>query len=454
MKSLRSIGATAVALAVVTACSSAGGSGDGATASGKGAGDTVTVTVAYNVNGDFPEPKSVLEAAKKGFESANPTITVELQPQVAPDDQFHTKMALTLKAGSNVPDVIYYPPQFVDGDAKAGYLSPLDDELATWQEWEQFAASTRDGLKNADGKTYSVPFSANTMGIWYSKSVLSTAGITVPWQPKSWDDLLEAAQKIAESNPDTIPVHLYAGKASGASDSTIKSFRPLLHGTGKSLFADGKWQPADDDFEAAWAFMRELYAKDLTAPKSDVLSPNIWANIGPWMKNGELGFVIDGNWMSYNWIEGGPSEWPEWGDELGIAAIPSRDGGDPVSVGLPGPGLVRAAKSKQPEAAMKFIQFATNKENSQLYAMNSGQLAVRADVAADPAYAESPTISEFTTALEYASYVPMSEAAARIEALLADINEKVALGSLSPADAAKQYNDEVPKIAGVENFAS
>src|SRR4029077_6339724 len=141
--------------------------------------------------------------------------------------------------------------------------------------------------------------------------------------------------------------------------------------------------------------------------EADVLSPNVWSFIGPWMQDAHLGFVLDGNWMSFAWIDGGPNEWPEWSDRLGIANVPTQNGEAPgaVTMALRGPVFVQAADSDSPDLAMQFIQHVANEQNSLSFAVNAAQLAVRNDVAADPEYADRPTVMEFTDMLQYAQYL-------------------------------------------------
>lgn len=443
--------ALAATLALVAASSAANGA--------RAQSDNQTITVAYNATGDFPEPAATVQAAAASFEAANPGVTVDLQEEIASDEDFHTKIQLRLQSGGDVPDVIYYSPNWLDADAAAGYLSPLEDDLAEWPDWEaQFPEAVRAGAVSADGSTYGVPMSANDIGIWFNRDVFEAAGLPADWQPESWDDLRAAAEAIKESVPDAIPMHLYAGKASGITDAILKTFQPLLYGTGDVLydFDTNLWQPAGQGFLDVMTFLSDVYADELTAGDADVLSPNVWSFIGPWMQNTELGFVLDGNWMSFAWIEGGPNEWPEWSDRLGVAMVPTQDGQDPgrVTMALRGPVFVRADESDQPDLAMDFIEWLASEENSLGYALNSSQLAVRDDVAADPAYADRPLVSEFTDMLQYAQYLPLTEENARVELLLADLIERVALGDLSPPDAVAEYNDQIAELVGADNFAA
>lgn len=453
----RTVSKALISVGVALAAMAASGAVSGPARAGS-EDEPQTITVAYNATGDFPEPAATLEAAKASFEAEHPGVTVELQQEIASDDDFHTKIQLRLQSGGDVPDVIYYAPTWLDADAAAGYLAPLDEGLAAWDDWEtQFPEAVRVGAASADGHVYGMPMSANDIGIWYNRDVFAAAGLPEDWQPESWADMRAAAEAIQENVPDAIPMHLYAGKASGITDAILKTFQPLLYGTGDALFDfdTNQWQPAGQGFLDAMTFISDAYADDLTADDADVLSPNVWSFIGPWMKDAQLGFVLDGNWMSFAWLEGASYEWPEWSDRLGIAMVPTQEGQDPgrVTMALRGPVFVRSADSDSPDLAMQFIEHLANKDNSMSFAVNSSQLAVRNDVAADPAYADRPTVGAFTDMLQYARYLPLTEENAKVELLLADLIERVALGDLSPEDAVSEYNDQIEDLVGSDHYA-
>jgi len=40
----------------------------------------------------------------------------------------------------------------------------------------------------------------NNVGLYYDKAILTKAGIKLPWQPKTWQDIITAAQAIKKPN--------------------------------------------------------------------------------------------------------------------------------------------------------------------------------------------------------------------------------------------------------------
>ncbi|WP_426996008.1 extracellular solute-binding protein [Pseudarthrobacter sp. N5] len=72
--------------------------------------------------------------------------------------------------------------------------------------------------------------------------VLQKAGVAVPWRPKSWAEILDAARKMKAADPGVVPFNMYAGKGAGEA-AVMQSFYELLCGTGSTLYGedDKKW---------------------------------------------------------------------------------------------------------------------------------------------------------------------------------------------------------------------
>ncbi|MBV8933001.1 MAG: extracellular solute-binding protein, partial [Kutzneria sp.] len=173
-----------------------------ATACGSSTANANTIKIVYRVYSDFPQMDDFMKSVKKEFEAANPGVTAQLDPITALDD-YVTKVQLMQRSPSTAPDVLFEDSFYVNADAAAGYLLPLDDRLKSWPDWnQQFIDATKQAGMAADGKTYAVPMSTDTRGLWFNKTVFTRAGLPTDWQPKTWDDVLAAARRIKETQPD------------------------------------------------------------------------------------------------------------------------------------------------------------------------------------------------------------------------------------------------------------
>ena len=71
--------------------------------------------------------------------------------------------------------------------------------LNEWEDWDKYLDGTKAAVKGTDGKIYGIPVSTDSRGIFYNKKVLEKAGYSIPWQPKNWAKIVEAARKIEET---------------------------------------------------------------------------------------------------------------------------------------------------------------------------------------------------------------------------------------------------------------
>lgn len=210
-----------LAAATLTACG--GGSGSDS--------DTIKVSFKQSTDNKVKVMDDYLAAMKKKFEKAHPGKKVEFVPIKAPDAEYYTKLQQMLRSPRTAPDLVYEDTFLINSDIASGYLKPLDSYLGKWSDWGQFIGTAKTAAKARDGKTYGVPDGTDTRGLWYDKAILKKAGIEVPWQPKNWDEVLDAARTIKQKVPGVTPLNVYTGKPAGEA-STMQGFQMLLYGTG------------------------------------------------------------------------------------------------------------------------------------------------------------------------------------------------------------------------------
>ncbi|MEU6847809.1 extracellular solute-binding protein [Streptomyces sp. NPDC046716] len=439
--------ATVLLLAAGTLTACGGGSG----------GDANTVKVSYKQSTDNMSkvPDTYLTAMKKQFEKANPGKKVELVPIKAPDAEYYTKLQQMLRSPRTAPDLVYEDTFLVNSDITSGYLRPLDAYLGKWSDWDQFIDTAKSAAKGQDGKTYGVPDGTDTRGLWYDKAVLKKAGIKTPWQPKNWNELLDAARTIKKKVPGVIPLNLYTGKA-GGEQSTMQGFEMLLYGTGDGTAdplydkSSQKWIAGSKAFRDSLSFVETVYKEKLGPDVSDALDPNIGTTVrGELLPKGKIGIDLDGSWLPQDWIEGAGHAWPEWSQKLGLAHMPTRNGQAPGKVSMSG-GWTWAipAKAANPDLAFDFIKTMQTKENARRWYIANSGIAVRKDVAADPAYVKAqPGIEFFTDLVASTHYRPAYPAYPKVSTAIQEAMESVTTGDASVDKAAATYDDQLKTAA-------
>jgi multiple sugar transport system substrate-binding protein len=432
---LPSLLATALAASALTACG--GGSGSDP--------DTVKVSFKQSTDNSIHVMDDYLADIKKQFEKAHPGKKVELVPIKAPDSEYYTKLQQMLRSAKTAPDLVYEDTFLINSDITSGYLKPLDPYLAKWPDWNRFIDTAKAAAKAEDGKTYGVPDGTDTRGLWFDKGIFAKAGLPADWQPKTWDEVLDAARTIRRRVPDVTPLNVYTGKPAGEA-ATMQGFEMLLYGTEDRLYDDSakKWIAGSQGFKDALSFVETVYREKLGPDVSTALDPNIQTIVrGDLLPKGKLGINLDGSWLPQDWLPGSGHEWPEWSSELGLAYMPTQHGQAPGKVSMSGGWTWSVpAKAGNPDLAFEFVKTMQTKANAQKwYVANSG-IAVREDVAEDPAYAKAqPGIKFFTDLVASTHYRPAYPAYPRVSTAIQEAMEGVTTGDVPVEEAAKAYDD-------------
>ncbi|MFD7408030.1 extracellular solute-binding protein [Streptomyces sp. NPDC059866] len=424
------------------------------TACGSGSGsdpDTLKVSFKQSTDNSVKVMDTFLADIKKQFEKENPGKKVELVPIKAPDSEYYTKVQQMLRSPKTAPDLVYEDTFLINSDITSGYLKPLDPYLAKWKDWNQFIDTAKAAAKGEDGKTYGVPDGTDTRGLWFDKGIFEKAGLPTDWQPENWDDVLEAARTIKQKVPGVTPLNVYTGKPAGEA-ATMQGFQMLLYGTNDGttdpLYDDKskKWIADSQGFKDALAFVETVYKEKLGPDVSDALDPNFGTRVrGELLPQGKLGINLDGSWLPQDWLEGSGHEWPEWSEKLGLASMPTQHGQAPGKVSMSG-GWTWAipAKAANPDLAFTFIETMQTKANAQKWYIANSGIAVRKDVAADPAYVQAqPGIKFFTDLVATTHYRPAYPAYPKVSTAIQEAMEGVTTGDVSVEEAAKAYDEEL-----------
>ncbi len=454
MKSKKTIlGASAVALLLVGAVSGCTASSEEATSVNSEA-EQKTIKVSYLVNDGFKQLDDLFNKVKPEFEEKNPGVVVELDPITGTDSDYTTKLSLMHQDPSTQPDVFYQDSFLVRSDVAAGYLLNLDQYVSEWDEWDMFDEGAKGAGQDASGSVYAISMGTDSRGIYYNKPVLEEAGIDLPWQPENWDELMADVRQIKESTGE-IAFNTYSGNGAGEG-AVMQGFFMFLYGTGEDpLFdnASGKWVIGSQGFRDSLAAYETLFQEELAAPVEEAADGNMWQKVlGPWIKDGTVAATIDGSWVPRMWgSAGGDFEWPEYEDEIGVAYMPSQDGGSKVTLSG-GWTLALGSETEHPEEAFAFLTEALNYENALKFYVDNAQIAVRSDVAQDEAYqSANKFVPFFTDLVSSTNFRPATEDYPRISIAVQQATDDIMFGNKTVEEAAAAYDQAVIDIVGEEN---
>ncbi|AXK47173.1 extracellular solute-binding protein [Brachybacterium saurashtrense] len=421
-----------------------------------GSRDPHTIRIAYQQFGSGTIKREWITAAAQEFSEENPELTVQLVPIVASENDYFTKNELLMSSPRTSPDLVYEDSFILLSDMGAGYLQPMTDLIDRFEHWDDIADASKDAVTGEDGEVYGVPITTDTRALWYQREVFAEAGLPEDWQPGSWEEILDAARAIRDSDSEAIPLFLFAGTPQGEKAS-MQGFEMLLYGTGDGTGLYDReaerWILGAQGFIDALGFLRTLFEEDLTATLGQHLDPNIAESIYTTMlPEAKLGILLDGSWISQNWTDSAARPWPEWPDVVGLADMPTQDGSGSGTVTLAGGwGLSIPTHATDRETAFRFLEKLVSTPTLVQYAIADNHITVRADVAEDEEYlGYSPAVEYFTDLLETAYYRPALPAYPEVSSAIQEAMEAVMTGT-SPEAAAAAYDATVTEIVGPEH---
>lgn len=418
--------------------------------------DPGTIRIAFQQFGSGTIKEEWITTAAEEFSVEHPELTVELVPIVASEGDYFTKNELLMSSPRTSPDLVYEDSFILLSDVGAGYLQPITDLAEGFEHWDDIAEASKVAVTGEDGEVYGIPITTDTRAIWFHQEVFAEAGLPADWQPTSWQDILDAARAIRDSDSEATPFFMFAGTPQGEKAS-MQGFEMLLYGTASEGWLydreTKKWIIGSQGFIDSLAFLQTVFEEELTLPPAQLLDPNIAESIyTTLLPEKKLGMLVDGSWISQNWTETGPRPWPEWPEVVSLADMPTQDGDGAGTVTLAGGwGLSIPQHVTDREIAFTFLEKLVSTETLVNYAIADNHITVREDVAADERYqGYSPAVEYFTSILETAYYRPALPAYPEVSSAIQEAMEAVMTGA-SPESAAAAYDATVTDIVGPEN---
>ncbi len=270
-----------------------------------------------------------------------------IDPQIYPDDQFMNVLKAKLATG-DVPDVFAFNPSVKDFGRDQ--LAPLS---GPWVEKVDRTQAVKNGyMWTGDDNVYVAPYgSTSFMGLMYNKEVLDKAGVTLPL--KTYGELVAAAEKIKAIG--VVPLYLPNKEAWTAQINVFagSQYIAMKNPDFAKQVAAGRLKFQDepmlvDMFKRIVEFKNQGFMNDDMASATMPMAEQALAE-------GKAAFVGGGNWLYQDFVK----NYPDKADLISMTPFSWSDDPNDLSVfkGGSGNGLYVPAASKQPEAALDFINF-------------------------------------------------------------------------------------------------
>jgi ABC-type glycerol-3-phosphate transport system substrate-binding protein len=159
----------------------------------------VTITVTGQPPSSQATERKLFDQDVAEFEAANPNIDIEPHEGFMDPKTFSAKLA-----GGQLEDVYYVyftDPATIIARRQAADITEAAKDLPVMKQLQQPLV---DIFKDKNGKLYGLPTANYSMGLLYNKALFARAGLDPDKAPSSWDDVREAAKKIAALGNGTV----------------------------------------------------------------------------------------------------------------------------------------------------------------------------------------------------------------------------------------------------------
>jgi multiple sugar transport system substrate-binding protein len=166
----------------------------------------------------------------KAFIEEYPNVTVDFEPI---NDDYQTKIETMMLAGE-APDVIYGHPKYFQKWASQDLLLDLTDYYNNTPDLfdeDTYATNLYDAF-TYEGKNISTINGADTFLMFYNKDLFDEAGVPYPTSEWTWDDFLNACEKLTIDKDGDGEIDQYAitpGTSQGAIETWMAAFGGELY---------------------------------------------------------------------------------------------------------------------------------------------------------------------------------------------------------------------------------
>jgi multiple sugar transport system substrate-binding protein len=322
--------------------------------------NAVTITFSH---WDPNQLKYAFKPTIAAFEKANPSIKVNVE-QVPYADYF-TKLQTGLVSGT-APDAFVLIPNFIDqyeADHVLLNLTPyLKKAKVNMAQYAPFSVANCSVGKDV----YGLPWTVDTVGMYYNKADLAKAGYSsyptnLTWTPSGAGTLVPFLEKLtvdANGKNATQPgfnskdIVRYGLALSPDSTQTFADVYMAENGGGyQTTGANGAPTVNTRQNVAAYQFIWNLmYKYHVAPPGSTVIAPNTGAEEGQFLSN-KTALLQGGDWLVSAISAGAKFKW-------GVASLPSGPKG---RIGTINAGCDSIpANDKNAQQAVKFVEYVSS----------------------------------------------------------------------------------------------
>ena len=313
-----------------------------------------TLTIATVNNGDM----ITMQKLTKPFTDANPDIQLEwVQLE---ENILRERVTTDIATSGGQYDVMTIGTYEVPLWAKQNWLLPLSDLPAEY-DVDDLLPPVRGAL-SVDDTLYAVPFYAESAMVMYRKDLAEAAGVTIPDSP-TWTDIKTAAEKMTNKDGEVYGICLRGKPGWGENMAFLTA---MANSYGARWF-DMEWKPQFDSPE--WKETLTDYLALMTNYGPPGASSNGFNENLSLFQQGKCGIWIDAT-VAASFVT--DPENSTVADKVAFAQFPNKEGVDNHGNWLWAWSLAIPATSDAPDAAKKFVAWATSKDYTNEVAAANG----------------------------------------------------------------------------------
>jgi len=320
-----------------------------------------------------------------------------------PGQGYDQRIALDLSAGT-AADVNLIDSFMVSELASAGYLHPLGEQLASWDQYHYYLKGLLE-VASYQGEVYALPTDTDVRMLWYDLSNFEKAGIPTPWEPKSWADILDAATKLKEAGVQ-YPFQLPAGTKQAEAATMQGVYMALLgadvpEGDRNRLLnrETNQWIGDSPALRRTFDLYHQVYVEQELNPADLNYATDIAAAVRQALADDQLGILASGSWEdACLWDCNAPPSredrdaqvgWTPWpgSGEPGTKATTNISGGWTLGIN---------ANAADKDMAFKLVTAIFDEENFKAWTLANHRMAVRTDISESAEYTADPFLAKAT----------------------------------------------------------
>ncbi|WP_214324002.1 extracellular solute-binding protein [Nonomuraea sediminis] len=388
------------------------------------------------------------------FEKSHPNVHVLFDASGVDDEQYKTRIALDLKSRRGA-DVIDIDGIWVGEFAQAGYIKPLAEvggpAVDSWEGWSQIPQAVQ-GLGIFDGKKYGMPQGTDGRVLFYNKTLFKKAGLPETWQPRSWQEIIDAGTKLKASGVP-VPIQINAGTAMGEA-TTMQGVLPLLTGAGAEIYSGGKWTGASQAMKDVLGFYQQIYGgSGLGDPRLQQEAKGRDKSFAEFA-SGKIGILAESDyfWRSVIEPKAGVAPMQDRDTVVGYAKIPAKQPGAGIRgqdfVSMSG-GAVRVLNpfSQNPKLAWDLLAFMHSAAATKSQLNGQARISSRTDVNNEVLGVDPMLKFVADQVLPITAYRPGLAVYPQVSTALQEATAEVVSGK-SPDQAAAAYQTKLEGLVG------